>query len=874
MPLRLPKATKTTTSRLFSTNTLPLLSPLTNSPSHFLSLLQECKSSSHIRCLHQQILARGLLSPPPSKSSSESPLSQQLGAAIVSSYLACSALTDALTVLERLTPSPILWWNLLIRQNVQSCQLYSAFSLCFRLRHAGARPDQYTFPFVLKACGELPSYRRGTLVHGLVCTSGFDSNVFVCNALITMYSRCGLLVDACQVFDEITKRGIDDVISWNSIVACYVKGGSPQFALKLFAEMGNGVSERSSRRRSDVIRLVNILPACAALRALLQAREIHGYAMRNDLYWDVFVANAFIDVYAKCGMMEDALKVFQGMGNKDVVSWNAMVTGYSQNGKFNKALDLFNEMRKHKIELNVVTWSSVIAGFAQHGHGHEALDVFRQMQLAGSNPNSVTIISLLSACASVGALSQGMEVHAYALRTCLLISDDDCDEEEDLMVQNGLIDMYSKCKYFNSAHLIFSSIPLSKRNVVTWTVLIGGYAQHGDANHALELFSNMLKDGSSSPNAFTISCALMACARLSVLRFGREIHAYVFRNQYEAEILFVNNCLIDMYSKCGHIDAAQKVFYRIPQKNYVSFTSLMTGYGMHGRGEDALSIFAEMQKCGLSPDGVTFLVLLYACSHSGMVEQGLKYFETMVKDYGLVACSEHYACLIDLLGRGGRLTEAWEKITKMPTEPSSVVWVALLGACRTHSDVELAEYAFKQLIKLKYINDGTCTLLSNIYANAGLWQNVARIRLLMKNSGIKKRPGCSWILGKKGNVTFFVGDRSHPESREIYALLGILIERIKALGYIPKTCFALHDVDDEEKGFLLSEHSERLAVAYGILTSSPEATIRITKNLRVCGDCHSAITYISMIVDHEIILRDSSRFHHFKKGSCSCQGFW
>ncbi|PKU84502.1 Pentatricopeptide repeat-containing protein [Dendrobium catenatum] len=778
MLLRLPKATKTTTSRLFSTNTLPLLSPLTNSPSHFLSLFQECKSSSHIRCLYQQILARGLLSPLPSTSSLESPLSQQLGAVIVSSYLACSALTDAITVLERLTPSPILWWNLLIRQNVQTCKLYSAFSLCFRLRHAGARPDQYTFPFVLKACGELPSYRRGTLVHALICTSGFDSNVFVCNALITMYSRCGVFVDACQVFDDITKRGIDDVISWNSIVACYVKGGSPQFALKLFAEMGNGVSESSSKR-SDVISLVNILPTCAALRALLQAREIHGYAMRNDLYWDVFVANAFIDVYAKCGMMEDALKVFQGMGNKDVVSWMQC---------------------------------SVIAGYAQHGHGHEALDVFRKMQLAGSNPNSVTNISLLSACASVGALSQVMEVHAYALRTCLLVSDDDCDEEEDLMVQNGLIDMYSKCKYFNSAHLIFSSIRLSKRNVVTWTVLIGGYAQHGDANHALELFSTMLKDGSSSPNAFTISCA-----RWSVLQFGREIHAYVFRNQSEGEILFVNNCLIDMYSKCGHIDVAHKVFYRIPEKNYVSFTSFMTGYGMHGRGEDALSIFAEMQKSGLSPDGVTFLVLLYACSHSGMVEQGLRYFETMGKDCGLVASSEHYACLIDLLGRGGRLTEAWEKIIKMPKEPSSVVWVALLGACRIHSDVELAEYAFKQLIELKYINDGTCTLLSNIYANAGLWQNVARIRLLMKKSEIKKRPGCSWILGKKGTVTFFVGERSHPESREIYALLGILIERIKALGYIPKTCFALHDVDDEEKGFLLSEHSERLAVAYGIL---------------------------------------------------------
>ncbi|KAJ0977068.1 hypothetical protein J5N97_012542 [Dioscorea zingiberensis] len=552
-----------------------------------------------------------------------------------------------------------------------------------------------------------------------------------------------------------------------------------------------------------------------------------------------------------------------------------MVTGYSQNGYFENALELFKEMQKERIALNVVTWSAVISGYAQRGLGHEALGVFRQMQQSGSDPNAVTIISLLSACAAVGALPQGMETHAHALRKCLMTWNDDDGEGEDRMVQNALIDMYSKCKSFNVAHTIFDSIPLIEKNVVTWTVMIGGYAQHGDASAALELFSEMLLNASSvPPNPFTISCALMACARLAALRFGRQIHAYVIRNWYDAGMLFVSNCLIDMYSKCGDVGAAQGVFDMMPQKNSVSWTSLMTGYGMHGRGSEALCIFEEMQKVGLVPDGITFLVVLYACSHSGMVNEGLRYFHRMARDYGVDAGAEHYACVVDLLSRAGRLGEAQNLIEGMPMKPTAVVWVALISACRVHANVELAEYATERLLASESENDGSYTLLSNIYANAGRWRDVARIRLLMKKSGIKKRPGCSWVQDKNGTAVFFVGDRSHPQSQQIYALLASLIERIKAIGYVPQTHFALHDVDDEEKNSLLSEHSEKLALAYGILTSAPGSTIRITKNLRGSRDCHSAITFISMITDHEIILRDSSRFHHFKKGSCSCGGYW
>lgn len=854
-------------------------------PSHFASLLKECKSANTVHQIHQQIIASGLFSLPtpllsvslPALPSEPFISPRSLGTGVVASYLACGATDYALLVLERVTPSPAVWWNLLIREHIKQGRLDSAINVSCRMLRAGTRPDHFTLPHVLKACGELPSYRCGSAFHGLICCNGFESNVFICNALVAMYSRCGSLEEASMIFDEITQRGIDDVISWNSIVSAHVKSSNAWTALDLFSKMTLIVHEKPTNERSDIISIVNILPACGSLKAVPQTKEVHGNAIRNGTFPDVFVGNALIDAYGKCGLMENAVKVFNMMEFKDVVSWNAMVAGYSQSGNFEAAFELFKNMRKENIPLDVVTWTAVIAGYSQRGCSHEALNVFRQMIFSGSLPNCVTIISVLSACASLGAFSQGTEIHAYSLKNCLLTLDNDFGgEDEDLMVYNALIDMYSKCRSFKAARSIFDDIPLEERNVVTWTVMIGGHAQYGDSNDALKLFVEMISEPYGvAPNAYTISCILMACAHLAAIRIGKQIHAYVLRHhRYESSAYFVANCLIDMYSKCGDVDTARHVFDSMSQKSAISWTSMMIGYGMHGRGSEALDIFDKMRKAGFVPDDITFLVVLYACSHCGMVDQGLSYFDSMSADYGLTPRAEHYACAIDLLARSGRLDKAWRTVKDMPMEPTAVVWVALLSACRVHSNVELAEHALNKLVEMNAENDGSYTLISNIYATAGRWKDVARIRHLMKKSGIKKRPGCSWVQGQKGTASFFVGDRSHPLSPQIYALLESLIDRIKAMGYVPETNFALHDVDEEEKNNLLVEHSEKLALAYGLLTTFPGCPIRITKNLRVCGDCHSAFTYISKIVDHEIVVRDPSRFHHFKNGSCSCGGYW
>ncbi|OAY52024.1 pentatricopeptide repeat-containing protein At5g16860 [Manihot esculenta] len=825
-------------------------------PSVSPALLKQCKSVFQANLIHQQALIQGLFT--------------HLSINLISTYLALNAPSHALSLLQRLTPSSssVFWWNALIRRAVRLGLLHHSVSLFCRMLSLGWSPDHYTFPFVFKACGELPSFRHGSSLHAVVCSNGFESNVFVCNAVVTMYGRCGALNHARQMFDEMCMSEIYDLVSWNSIITAYMQSGDSNSVLGLFHRMCE-VGDKDIR--PDPVSLVTVLPVCASMGAWLCGKQVHGYALRSGLFDDVFVGNSLVDMYAKCGMMHEACKVFELMREKDVISWNAMVTGYSQIGRFEDALTLFEEMREQNIELDVVSWSAVIAGYAQRGLGYEAMEVFRQMQICGSKPNEVTLVSLLSGCASVGALLHGKEIHCYAIK-CIL-NFDNSDPRDEHSAINAIIDMYTKCKSIDVGRAIFDSILPKDRNVVTWTTMIGGYSQHGEANDALELFSQMLKeDRSVKPNAFTISCALMACARLAALRFGRQIHAYVLRNKYD--VLFVANCLIDMYSKSGDIDIARSVFDNMKQRNAVSWTSLITGYGMHGQGAEALKVFYDMRKEGLVPDGITFLVVLYACSHSGMIDEGNKYFNGMIKNFGVIPGEEHYACMVDLLGRAGRLDEAMKLIDEMPMKPGPIVWVALLSGCRKHANVELGEYASNRLLEMESENDGSYTLLSNIYANARRWKDVSRIRSLMKHTGIKKRPGCSWVQGKKGHATFFVGDRTHPQSKQIYAILTELIRRIKVIGYVPETSFALHDVDDEEKGDLLSEHSEKLALAYGILTSAPGAPIRITKNLRVCGDCHTAITYISMIIDHEIILRDSTRFHHFNKGSCSCRGYW
>jgi pentatricopeptide repeat protein len=374
-------------------------------------------------------------------------------------------------------------------------------------------------------------------------------------------------------------------------------------------------------------------------------------------------------------------------------------------------------------------------------------------------------------------------------------------------------------------------------------------------------------------DSVTLVNVLPACANLAALQCCKHIHCYIIVRGFELDVRVVN-ALIDAYAKCGSLQPARQLFDKMSKRDVVSWNVMIAGYGMDGCGEAAIALFEQMQQTGMKPDEITFIGVLSACSHAGLVDEGCRYFNRMQQDYAIPPTLEHYASMADLLGRAGLLDEARELIETMPIQPDAAVWGALLGACRIHGSVELGERVAGCLFELDPENAGCYVLLSNIYAAASQWEDARKVRVTMKERGVKKPSGCSLIEINYRIHKFIAGDRSHPQSENIYATLETLAEQIKEAGYVTQPNFVLHDVEEEVKEHMLCSHSEKLAIVFGIISTGHGTPIRITKNLRVCGDCHSATKYISKIVRREIIVRDGRRFHCFKGGLCSCRDYW
>jgi pentatricopeptide repeat protein len=418
--------------------------------------------------------------------------------------------------------------------------------------------------------------------------------------------------------------------------------------------------------------------------------------------------------------------------------------------------------------------------------------------------------------------------------------------------------------------MVFSK--MVDKDVVSWTSLVTGYSHNGSYEEAIKLFCKMRISG-VYPDQIAVASVLSACAELTVMDFGQQIHATLVKSGLESS-LSVDNSLVTMYAKCGSIVDANRAFDNMPTRDVISWTALIVGYAQNGRGKHSLQFYDQMIATGTKPDYITFIGLLFACSHNGLLGSGRAYFEAMDKVYGIKPGPEHYACMIDLLGRSGKLAEAKGLLNQMVVAPDAVVWKALLAACRVHKELELGEMAAKNLFELEPMNSMPYVMLSNMYSAAGKWEDAARIRRLMRSRGICKEPGYSWIETNSKVSTFMSEDRNHPLRNEIYSKIDEIIMLIKEAGYVPDMSFALHDTDDEVKELGLAYHSEKLAVAFGLLTVPQGAPIRIFKNLRVCGDCHTAMKYTSKVYARHIILRDSNCFHHFTEGRCSCGDYW
>lgn len=618
------------------------------------------------------------------------------------------------------------------------------------------------------------------------------------------------------------------------------------------------------------------------------ARQVHASVAKSaEVCSDVFVLNSLMDMYFKCGKSEDGISVFGAMEKKDSISWNIMMAGLVNAGELRMARKVFDEMPQRDVvswntlvsahakagemeiarelfdqmpERSLVSWNALISGYSQNGKHDEALLVFSRMLEAGMKPDCTTILSVLSACASV----QSPDVVLVEKIICLAKS------MTSTQISTALLSLYAKIGRIDDARRVFDGI--HDKDLIAWNAMIAGYSQNQRPAQAIELFRSMQ---GVRPDGMTMVSLIDACSQTGVLSQGEQIHTFIQENKIQSDI-FLTTALIDMYAKCGDLNCSRRLFLEMQEKHLTSWNAMINALAIHGKGNEALNLFSSMEKNGIMPNDITYIGLLNACSHAGLVDEGLKLFKSMQRQYNIVPRLEHYGCVIDLLGRAGRLKEAYKFIKIMPIKPDSVVWAALLAACRNQHDVELAEEAAGQLLQLDSRHDGNYVLLSNVYASQGKWEDVENVRAQMREHNVKKVPGCSTVEIDGVLHEFTAGDKLHPRSDEIYAAIDALMEKLKLKGYKPDTGALLRNLDEEEKEEALYGHSEKLAMCFALISSKKGKLfpIRIVKNLRICSDCHRVMELVSELEEREIIVRDRNRFHHFHGGSCSCMGYW
>ncbi|KAL0317857.1 UNVERIFIED_CONTAM: Pentatricopeptide repeat-containing protein, chloroplastic [Sesamum angustifolium] len=619
-------------------------------------------------------------------------------------------------------PHPNLYsWNVLIRAYASSLQPINCMSMFLRLLHEGReKPNKFTYPFVIKASAKLADLQLGKGIHGMVIKEGLSSDLFVSNCLINLYAECRCLDMSARVFSSMPER---DVVSWNSMINGLAQNDCVDEALEFFRRM-----EREGVDPNDVT-MVGVLSACGKKLDLKFGRWLHSYIEKNGITLSLILGNAVLDMYTKCGSMNDARKFFDSMVEKDIISWTTMLAGYARLGDFPAARDLFDSLPSK----DIATWNALISAYEQSGNPKDAIATFNELQLSkDAKPDEVTLVSTLSACSQLGAMELGGWIHVY----------------------------------------------IKKEGV-------------------------------------KLNCHLVTA-------------------------------LIDMYSKCGDLQKAVEVFDSVDQRDVFVWSAMIAGLGMHGRGKDAVELFSRMREAKVKPTSVTFTNLLSACSHSGLVKEAREFFRQM------------------------------EKVYKIYPEWSTMhVWSMFLAEQANHKNIELAQYACNNLLEIEPQNHGAYVLLSNIYANLGKWEMVSELRKLMKDAGLKKEPGGSLVEVNGSVHEFVVGDSTHSRSKEIYLKLEEITVVLKSVGYVPNKSQLLQLVEEEDmQEKALHLHSERLALAFGLITLGPSQPIRIVKNLRVCEDCHSVFKLVSKLYDREIVLRDRHRFHHFKGGCCSCMDYW
>ncbi|KAK9130909.1 hypothetical protein Sjap_011396 [Stephania japonica] len=753
-------------------------------------------------------------------------------------------------------PSQTFAWNTAIANNPQN-----AISLYKQMQANSITPNNFTFPALLKAFASLTKQLclcSTQQVHAHITHHGLVSDKFTACALGDAYGKCGCVDDARQLFDEMPSRTID-VVSWTALLSAYCLSGRANEGFGLYARMRR--SDDPECRRGDAVCIGVLIVAVSANGVggagswfLGCGRSVHSLVVKYGFETNTRLANSLVHMYTLGNDVDSALKVFDGIS----------------------------------IELrDVVSWNSLISGLAANGEPKWALTMFEQMLSAGPvavAPNRVTVIVILKACGELGCKDTSHWVHNYiATHHSSLLSIDD------VVVVTALIDMHSRCGNLECAQKIFEGV--QNKNVVCWSAMIAGYEQNSYPHESLRLFHRMVEgadDMEVQPNAVTMVSVISACSSIGASRPARMFHKYTTATGLDTDGR-VSSALIDMYAKCGDIERARQVFDEMDdsRRTVVSWSAIIGAEGLHGEAKEALHLLSTMQGQGLKPNEITYVSVLSACSHAGLVEEGKFCFNNMqgANGSGISPTVKHFACMVDLLGRAGLLNEAYDLIHSMPIEPDVAVWGSLLAACKRHENVELGEVIEEKILRLDPNLVGHRILLANLYEDAGRLDDVRRMRVEIKRKGLRKIAGQSFIEVGNEVHRFISEDRSHHEWEMIYKELDVLDERVM------NSTKADVGLEVELEGIITrcKYHSERLAIAYGLMTmrhcgygnSDSKNTInrrcnpiRITKNLRVCVDCHVYTKLVSKVSMIELIVRDAHRFHHFKDGTCSCGDYW
>ncbi|KAF6154588.1 hypothetical protein GIB67_017970 [Kingdonia uniflora] len=693
----------------------------------------------------------------------------------------------------------------------------------------GSKVETAFYVPILQECIDRNSVSEAQIIHTHIIKTGSYEDSFLTTFLVNVYAKCGEMGYARKVFENFPQRNI---VTWTTLMTGYVYNSMPELAIKVFQEMlESGVYPTNYT-------IGAVISACSFMSSIRFGKQIHGYIIKYKLDCDTSTGNALCSFYSKCGKFGAAVKAFRRIKEKNVISWTTAISACGDNGRANMGLKLFVEMLSED-----------------------------------AGPNDFTLTSILSLCCLLHAVGFGEQVHSFSIKLGF---------EPNILIRTSFMYLYLKCGRIDESRRLFDGI--EDISLVTWNAMIAGYAQmtdhakdslmaHHSGTEALNIFLRLMRSN-MKPDLYTFSSVLTVCSSLIALEQGEQVHAQTIKTGFLSDVV-VGSSLVNMYNKCGSIERATKAFVEMPTRTLISWTSMITGFSQHGRTRQALDLFEDMRLAGVRPNKITFVGVLSACSHAGKVDEAMRYFEMMKKQYGIKPMMDHYSCLIDMYVRLGRLKEAFELIEKMDIEPNEFVWSLLIAGCRSLKNMELGFYAAERLLELKPKDTEAYALLLNMYLAEGRWNDVSRVRKLMREEGRGKLMDWSSINIKDKVYSFKPDGRSHHQSAEIYALLEDLLEKAKSLGYVSLRCLEMDDEDVVKEKTVSStvHHSEKLAVAFGLLNVSSGAPIRVIKSISMCRDCHSIIKFISELTGREIIIRDSRRLHQFNNGHCSCGDF-